>query len=93
MSGIDDRLSMDLAEKKITNARRSGADYLCTACPYCQLQFDRNQKMLVSERNEVKPLPAILFTQLLGLCLGLDEQALGLEQNALKATGIMKFLQ
>lgn len=93
MSGIDDKLSMDLAETKITDARSSGADYMCTACPYCQLQFDRTQKMLVSERNEVQPLSAILFTQLLGVCLGLDDQALGLNQNELDATGITEFLQ
>ncbi len=92
MWGIDDKLSMDLTEKKVRNARNSGADYLCTACPYCQLQFDRVQKILVSERNRVQPLPSILFTQLLGLCLGLDEQALGLEHNELDATGITRYL-
>ena len=91
--GIDDTLSMDLVEKKVSDARRSGADYLCTACPYCQLQFDTVQKILVSERDEVQPVPSILFTQLLGLCLGLDDQALGLEQNTLDVTGITKFLQ
>lgn len=91
--GIDDKLSLDLAETKITDARQSGADYMCTACPYCQLQFDRTQKMLVSEREEVQPLSAILFTQLLGVCLGLDDQALGLKQNELDATGITEFLQ
>ncbi len=93
MWGIDDRLSMDLAEKKLTDARRSGADYMCTACPYCQLQFGRTQEMLVSERNGVQPLPAILFTQLLGLCLGLDLQALGLEKNEMNGRDITKFLQ
>ena len=43
MLGIDDGLSMDLMGKKITDAVASGADYLCTACSYCQLQFDRGQ--------------------------------------------------
>jgi heterodisulfide reductase subunit B len=93
MQGIDDELSMDLAESKITDARQSGANYMCTACPYCQLQFDRTQRLLVAQRNGVQPLPAILFTQLLGLSLGLDDQVLGLQKNELDTTGITKFLQ
>jgi len=28
-----------LTLKKLKNGRESGADYLCTACTYCQIQF------------------------------------------------------
>jgi len=93
MGGIDDELSMDLAAKKISAARESGADYLCTACPYCQLQFDRVQRILVSKRNGMQPLPAVLFTQLLGMCLDIGDQMVGLPQNELDALGVAHFLQ
>lgn len=92
MWGIDDDLSMDLTEKKIADAVESGADYLCTACSYCQLQFDRVQKMLISERRATRRLPSVLYTQLIGLSMGIDETALGIKQNELDISGITNFL-
>jgi heterodisulfide reductase subunit B len=92
MWGINDDLSMDLTGKKITDARQSEADYLCVACAYCQLQFDRAQKMILSKRGENHSLPSILYTQLIGLSMGIDEKALGIHQNELDGNGIMKFL-
>lgn len=90
--GVDDELSLDLTQKKITDAKQSGADYLCCACVYCQLQFDRVQKMLVSRRNDTQPLPSILYTQLLGLSLGIDGKALGIDLNELAITRIENYL-
>lgn len=90
--GIDDDLSMDLTQKKINNARQSGADYLCTACVYCQLQFDQVQKMMISRRNAKHQLASILYTQLLGLSLGIDEEQLGINLNELDISRIINFL-
>ena len=91
--GINDDLSMDLMERKIRDARQSGADFLCTACPFCQLQFDRVQKVLVSKRNLKHYIPSILYPQLLGLSMGIDAEVLGIDKNELDLTGIMDFLQ
>jgi heterodisulfide reductase subunit B len=90
--GINDRLSMDLTLKKLTDGKKSGADYVCAACPYCQIQFDKVQKMILSQRNVNHPLPSILYTQLLGLSLGIDRKALGLEMNEIPITGIEELL-
>ena len=92
MWGINDDLSMDLTQKKIADARESGADYLCVACPFCQLQFDRVQKMLIARRNVNGRLPSILYTQLLGLSLGIDPEALGINKNELDISGILNFI-
>jgi heterodisulfide reductase subunit B len=90
--GVEDELSLDLTQKKITDAKQSGADLLCSACVYCQLQFDRVQKRLVSRRNETEPLPSILYTQLLGLSLGIDGKALGIDLNELAISRIENYL-
>ena len=90
--GINDRLSMDLTLKKLTDGKKSGADYVCAACPYCHIQFDKVQKMILSQRNVNHPLPSILYTQLLGLSLGIDRKALGLEMNEIPITGIEELL-
>jgi heterodisulfide reductase subunit B len=90
--GVNDRLSMDLTLKKLTDGKKSGADYVCAACPYCHIQFDKVQKMILSQRNVNHPLPSILYTQLLGLSLGIDRKALGLEMNEIPITGIEELL-
>jgi heterodisulfide reductase subunit B2 len=90
--GINDRLSMDLTLKKLTDGKKSGADYVCAACPYCHIQFDKVQKMILSQRNVNHPLPSILYTQLLGLSLGINRKALGLEMNEIPITGIEELL-
>jgi heterodisulfide reductase subunit B len=90
--GVNDSLSMDLTLKKLMDGKKSGADYVCAACPYCHLQFDKVQKMILSQRNVNHPLPSILYTQLLGLSLGIDRKALGLEMNEIPITGIEELL-
>jgi heterodisulfide reductase subunit B len=90
--GVDDELSMDLSARKLDDAARCGADFLCSACVFCQLQFDRVQKIMIARRGGRKPLPSILYTQLLGLVLGLDEKDLGIAQNELDSTGIRRFI-
>jgi len=89
MWGIDDELSMTLTKKKIDNARISGADYLCLACSYCQVQFDRVQRRLSDDGRITEPMPSILFTQLLGLCMGIDPDVLGIRENLLDISPIL----
>jgi heterodisulfide reductase subunit B len=90
--GINDELSMDLTLKKLNDGKASGAEYLCVACPYCHLQFDKVQKMILSQRNVNHPLPSILYTQLLGLSLGMSQKSLGLEMNEIPISRIEELL-
>jgi heterodisulfide reductase subunit B len=90
--GVNDELSMDLTQKKLTDAKQAGADYLCVACCYCQLQFGRVQTMLLSRRGREFQLPSLLYLQLLGLCLGIEEEDLGLHLNQLPIGNIRSYL-
>jgi heterodisulfide reductase subunit B len=90
--GINDELSLDLTENKLKHAKKSGADYLCVACSYCQIQFDRVQKVLLSQRGSEAKLPSILYPQLLGLSLGIDGEILGLDRNKIPLRDIEGFL-
>lgn len=90
--GIHDELSIDVTSKKLVDGKKSGADYICVACPYCHLQFDKVQKIILLERGADHPLPSILYTQLLGLSLGIDKKRLGLERNEIPVSGIEEML-
>jgi len=92
LTGVNDRLAMDMALKKINSARDAGAHYICTACPYTHLQFDRVQTRLADHSENGEPLAPILYPQLLGLCMDIDEKTLGLHHNRLELSHITSFL-
>ncbi len=89
--GINDELSMDLTQKKLADGKQAGADYICVACPWCQLQFDKVQQMIASQRGGNHQLPSILYPQLLGLGMGIDEKTLGLNMNQIDISEIKAF--
>jgi len=81
MLGIDDKLSSDLMSTKVTDAINVGAECICVACAYCQVQFDKSQKIMLSEKQTDSSVPSILFPQILGLSLDIDEKNLGIDTN------------
>jgi len=90
--GTNDELSLNFTEKKLTDAKRAGADYLATACTFCQVQFDTAKKMKGSSGGANNRVPSILYPQLLGLCMDVDREVLGLASNQIEITGIESFL-
>lgn len=90
--GTNDELSLEFTEKKLTDARKAGAHYLTTGCTFCQVQFDKVQKMMAIGNGTNHNIPSILYPQLLGLCLGIDKDVLGLDSNQIDITGIEGFL-
>jgi heterodisulfide reductase subunit B len=92
LTGINDDLSMSLTKRKLADAREAGAHYLCTACPYCQIQFDALQQMMVSHNGDRGHLAPILYPQLLGLCMGIDKETLGIKMNKLDISDVTSFL-
>ncbi len=85
-------LSFSLMHKKINDAKTAGADYLCTACTYCQIQFDAVQAAQREVSASNGNLPSILYPQLLGLAFGLDQEVMGLQYNQLDINGIRSYL-
>lgn len=89
--GANDALSMDLTEKKLANGKEAGANYLCSACPWCQLQFDQVQQMISDRNGTNHQLPSIVFPQLLGLAMGIDSKNLGVSMNRIDISGVEAF--
>ncbi|MGD8519544.1 MAG: CoB--CoM heterodisulfide reductase iron-sulfur subunit B family protein [Desulfobacterales bacterium] len=92
LTGINDQLAMEMAQKKITSAREASANFICTACPYTQLQFDKIQTYWSAGADDTELLAPILYPQLLGLSMGIDEKILGIAENGIDLSGITSFL-
>lgn len=86
LAGLNDQLSQKLLQEKITGAQAAGADFIVPICSYCHMQFDTTQKNMNSDNPSAQLLPVLLYPQLLGLCLGIDEQSLGINRNSTIAT-------
>jgi heterodisulfide reductase subunit B len=67
----------------LADAKEWNADFLCTSCPFCQVQFDTMQAKIASERDHKYDIPSVLYSQLLGLAMDLDRELLGIDQNRL----------
>ena len=92
MTGINDQLAWDMSQNKIDSAREAGAQYICIACPYSQLQFDGVQKRMAEQSGNGTPIAPILYPQLLGLSMGIDIKMLGLSKNKIDLSNIVSFL-
>jgi heterodisulfide reductase subunit B len=90
--GVNNNLSMTLTEKKLASGKAAGADFLCVACPWCQIQFDTVQKQMEAKGMSSHHLPSILYPQLLGLALGIPGEALGIQMNQKDLSPIKTFL-
>lgn len=84
-------LSLYMMQKKLENAQDAGADFICVACTYCQIQFDQVRASQPQD-NHYK-LPSILYPQLLGLSMGLEGNVLGLEKNAIDSQHLTRYCQ
>ncbi len=87
--GVNDALAADMMTKKIASALDAKADYLCTACPYCHIQFDAMQASQPSSNGRLAP---ILYPQLLGVSMGIPPETLGIDKNTLSIEKLTTYL-
>jgi heterodisulfide reductase subunit B len=66
-------------------AKEAGADVISVACPLCQLNLDAYQ-LEYKEPN----IPALYFTQLIGLAYGIPEKKLGLNRHFVGIEGVLE---
>lgn len=75
---VNETLAMDLAKKKLTGAAQAEAHVITTACPFCQLQFERLRRDDNGLKVSKNGVSSIVYPQLLGFAMGLDPERLGI---------------
>jgi heterodisulfide reductase subunit B len=78
------KLALKQMQRKLLNAKQAGADFVCTACTYCQMQFDQKIESDLVPRFDEQTMPAILISQLIGLSIGMDNKEIGLSEESLQ---------
>lgn len=69
-----------LSDSIIGMARAADAECIAVACPMCQINLDLRQSDIKKATGRKYNMPIVYITQLLGLCLGLPYEELGLNK-------------
>lgn len=73
-------------------ALRLGAEAVAVACPLCQQNLDLRQAQVDRHWKRTFDLPVVYITQLIGLALGIEPKALGLNKLFVNADGLLEDL-
>lgn len=80
LTGTVEEVGLRLPYIILKEAHRRGAHVVVTACPFCECNLECFQRKVQKEYPDLASLPAVFFTQLLGVALGLPRKALGLQR-------------
>ena len=86
-------LVVKLSESILAMAKDSGAECLAVACPMCQINLDMRQDDIFRATGRRYGMPIIYISQLMGACLGLSEDALGLDKLIVSPEAAMNHLR
>jgi heterodisulfide reductase subunit B len=73
-------LVVKLSDSIIGMAKDAGAQCIAVACPMCQINLDMRQEDIFRETGRRYDMPILYITQLMGLCLGVASDELGLNK-------------
>jgi heterodisulfide reductase subunit B len=82
-----------LTESILAMAKGSGAECIAVACPMCQINLDMRQEDIFKATGRRYDMPILYISQLIGLCLGLSEDALGLDKLIVSPRGALNRIQ
>ena len=84
--------SMQMVANHTTDAKAHGADVMVTPCPLCHLNLDGLQSTAAGQTNKDIRLPIFHLPQLLGLAMGMEPKALGLDRNLVSTGTVLEKL-
>ncbi len=86
----EDRV-LGLIRQLLQSAADSGAQCLVMPCPLCQTNLDAYQSR-VNDRFKTKyKLPVLFITQLIGLAMGIEAKALGINSNIVSPREVLDY--
>ena len=75
----------------LLSARDAEADLIACACPLCQANLDMRQAGIFKEFGVAHDLPAVYFTQLLGIACGASGKDVGINKGIVSAEPVLRF--
>jgi succinate dehydrogenase / fumarate reductase cytochrome b subunit len=87
---MNKQASLKMAGTHLADAQDADADCLVVPCPLCHLNLDLQQPVASGAvgRSDLN-MPVLHLPQLVGLALGLDPKALGMNKHVVKPTSVI----
>jgi len=79
-----------LVNDVLQSARDAEADVIACACPLCQANLDMRQDGILKKYGVAHNIPAVFFTQLLGIACGAGGKELGLNKGLVSAEPVLR---
>jgi len=71
---------VNLTDSIVGMAKAAGAQCIAVSCPMCQINLDLRQQDIEKQTGTRHDMPILYITQLLGLCLGISPDKLGVSK-------------
>ena len=81
---------VNLTDSIVGMAKASGAECIVVSCPMCQINLDMRQLDIAKRKGNRYDMPVLYITQLLGLCLGIAPERLGLNKLMISPAKVVK---
>jgi heterodisulfide reductase subunit B len=87
----EDRV-LGLIRQLLQSMAENGAQCIATPCPLCQTNLDAYQSRVNARFRTNYKLPVLFITQLIGLALGIEVKALGMDTNIVSPAEVLDFI-
>jgi heterodisulfide reductase subunit B len=84
---------VSLTDSIVGMAKAAGAQCIAVSCPMCQINLDLRQQDIEKQTGTRHDMPVLYVTQLLGLCLGISPDELGLNKLMVSPAKIIKKIE
>lgn len=92
ISMMNNRASLRMAGTHLLDAKKNGANVVCTPCPLCHLNLDSRQPNAEHCMKQEIKLPILHLNQLIALGLGIDPKELKLQTHIVDTKAVIKAL-
>jgi heterodisulfide reductase subunit B len=81
---------VELSNSILSMAKTSGAQCVSVACPMCQINLDMRQSDISKAKNKDYQMPVVYISQLVGLCLGILPDKLGMDKCVVSPKAVIE---
>jgi heterodisulfide reductase subunit B len=84
---------IELSNSILGMAKAAGAECMAVACPMCQVNLDLRQSDINKVKHSSHNIPIVYITQLVGLCLGIAPEKLGMDKCVVSPRSIIEAIK
>jgi heterodisulfide reductase subunit B len=93
MTQISENEAFEMIRRLLMSADTNGADVIACMCPMCQLNLDGYQARVNQHFQTNYALPALFFTQIIGLAFGFEDKEIGIGKEIVPAKAMLAKLE